>query len=330
MPNNRNRPPYTPKLNKKPLKPKDLGEQVSVLEFLADDIEASIRVDNYLHNRAPYHSRAFYQRMVTEGRVFINGCLAKKSSIKAKPGDLVLFHLPPELINDVAPKDIPLEIIFQDEHLVVLNKTPGFVVHPSGVHLSDTILNALHAKFKGQLKDDFPKIAHRIDKETSGVLVYSLSVQAVRELYFNFFDRKAKKIYLALVDGIPDFEEIEVTQPLKPTRDEVIKRSRVIVADNGKPSQTQFSVKKIFKEQNMTLIEARPRTGRMHQIRVHLQYLGLPIVDDPMYNPIQIKRVGRCCLHAYSLEMPHPVTGEKLLLKADLYADIAEYISKLK
>ncbi|MCR4428964.1 MAG: RluA family pseudouridine synthase [Caldiserica bacterium] len=271
-------------------------------------------------------SRAKAQGIFKKGKVLINGKGAKPSLI-LKGGEEISFSFPAGENGELKPADIPLDVIFEDQYLAVINKPPGLVVHPGAGRLSNTLVNALLFRFQLHLpgSDNRPGIVHRLDKDTSGLIIVAKDEIALSNLSLQFKERKIKKVYLALVHGVVGPEEGRIEVPLGRSP-----KDRKMVAPwiSGREAITEFIVKKRFSE--YTFLELRPHTGRTHQIRVHLSFIGHPVVGDPVYgkpNPWGIK--GQL-LHAFSLEFFHPISGKRLYFEAPLPDNFLRILECLK
>ena len=287
------------------------------------------RIDVFLAGLMNDFSRSYIQKGIEEGWVKVNGKFVKPN-YKLKKGDIVEAKIPAPKPLSVEPENIPLDIIYEDQDIIVVSKPRGMVVYPAPGNYSGTLVNALlyHTKdlsgINGVLR---PGIVHRLDKDTSGVIVVAKNDQAHRELVNQFKNKKVKKTYLAIVWGniLEDKATIEA-----PIGRHLIKRVEMAVnAKHGKEAITHFKVLERFGD--FTFVEVRIETGRTHQIRVHMSYIGHPIVGDPVYsrkkNPFKIK--GQA-LHAFRLGIYHPRKGEFMTFEAPLPDDFIEILNTLK
>lgn len=297
------------------------------LLFSEQDIE--LRLDKWLSLKYPMHSRTYFQGLIEEGAVLINGTSCKKRH-KPSVGDEieVCFALTKEISLD--PEEIPLDILYEDDDLLVINKPAGMVVHPAPGHPSGTFVNALlfHCKsLEKEMSDPLrPGIVHRLDKDTSGVLVAAKTSYAHRFLVSAFSERKVKKHYLAICLGHPSARKIEA--PL--ARHRTKRQEMAVCEEGGKPATTLLSVTDKGAHTSSLLIELI--TGRTHQIRVHLKHIGCPILGDPLYGqPFANTKYGaaRQMLHAKELSIPHPRTAEILTFKAPIPLDIQHFLDRL-
>jgi 23S rRNA pseudouridine1911/1915/1917 synthase len=280
--------------------------------------EAIDRLDRLLSQQYPAYSRTYFQYLIEQGFVLINGLPVKKKD-KPKLGDEIeiCFQLTPEI--SLKPENIPLDILYEDEHLLAINKPAGMVTHPAPGHYTGTFVHALlyHCKTLPMGDSLRPGIVHRLDKETSGVLLAAKTSQAHQKLVEMFCERKLDKSYLAICVGTPGNGIIEAPIKRHPT-----KRKEMCVDPTGKPATSITNV--LAFDGKLSLVEVKLITGRTHQIRVHLKHKGAPILGDPVYgSPAWNKQYDtpRQMLHAYRLSFSHPITGERINLKAPLTKD---------
>uniref|UniRef100_A0A7V3YNB8 Pseudouridine synthase n=1 Tax=Candidatus Caldatribacterium californiense TaxID=1454726 RepID=A0A7V3YNB8_9BACT len=282
------------------------------------------RVDVWLREHFPHLSRAFLARMVKEGYVSCNRIPLRRPSTLVRPGDLLEITWPQggELL--VLPEELPLDLLYEDDHLLVLNKRPGITVHPVSPFQRGTLVNVLVylrvplARYGAPLR---PGIVHRLDKDTSGVMVVAKSDLAYVELVRAFKNREVEKTYLAVVEG--EFREgCTVHLPIgRDTRNPL----RMAVQSGGKSAITR--VIPLVSGEGFSLLLVQPRTGRTHQIRVHLSALGTPIAGDVLYGS---QRSGefftRPALHAFTLAFRHPVSGRRMVFAAALPEDMRGFL----
>lgn len=286
------------------------------------------RIDKVLSELLPEVTRTTIQQWVKQEAVMVNDQVIK-ANYKVKAKDCIQIVIPEEEELKVEPENIPLEILFEDEDLLVLNKPSGMVVHPSKGHTSQTLVNALlyHVKNLSKMGEAFrPGIVHRIDKDTSGVLVVAKTSKAHLGLSEQLASHQMVRKYIALVEG--RFEHITgtVQAPLARNANNRLKRS---VEKHGKPAITHFTVLEQFPA--CALLELELETGRTHQIRTHMEYIGHPILNDPMYHPNgkQATEFGQY-LHAKSLGFIHPITKEALYFEGELPEEFANTLSTLR
>ena len=276
-----------------------------------------IRIDKYLGDTISDLSREMIIKLIKDGEVLVNGKNVK-SSYKATENDEVLINIPePKEIN-IVPQDIPLNIVYEDQDILVINKQKGLVVHPGNGNEDGTLVNAIMAYCKKDLSGIGgvirPGIVHRIDKDTSGILIIAKNDKAHLNISEQIKNHQVKKTYIALVRGIVKENEATINMPIgRSTKD----RTKMAVDRNGKEAITHFSVIKRYED--MTLLKVRIETGRTHQIRVHLSHIGYPIIGDNVYSNGKNKfNVVGQMLHSYEIEFTHPTTGKKMVLKAEL------------
>jgi 23S rRNA pseudouridine1911/1915/1917 synthase len=282
--------------------------------------EAGGRLDAFLAAHLPEVSRAQAARWIDEGAVLVNG-KAVKVSYKTQAGDLIAITPPPMKPTELIPEKIPLNIVFEDEDLLVVHKAKGMVVHPAPGARTGTLVHALLAHCKGKLSgiggEERPGIVHRLDKDTSGLLVVAKNDMAHRHLQEQIQSRTAKRTYIALVWGSPNFEEALIEAPIDRHPGD---RHKMAIHEPGEGRDAATDIKVLERLGPMTLIECRLRTGRTHQIRVHCQFAGYPVVGDSVYGGLRkldIETQGQA-LHACKLEFTHPRTGEPLVFEVPL------------
>lgn len=296
------------------------------------------RLDTFLRRNFPAISRGSIQRLIEEGHILINGQKTKPTHTP-RAGEVVQIEFPDAKPAEAKPEDIPLDIIYEDECLLVLNKPAGLVVHPAAGNEEHTLVNALLHHCKGGLSGiggvARPGIVHRLDKETSGCLVVAKNDDAHISLSAQFAGRSVEKIYLAIACGVMprDKGEIHAAIARHPTHR---KRMAVRDEDEGRAAHTDYRV--IERLNEATLVEAHLHTGRTHQIRVHFQHLGFPVAGDTTYGQRQSKRLAeltnyeapRVLLHAYKLTFMHPRTGKKMSFTAPWPADFEDALQFLR
>ncbi len=295
------------------------------------------RLDSFLRARFPAVSRGAIQRLIEEGHIRVNGKTVKPTHTP-RAGEEVRVHWPDARPAEARPEDMPLDILFEDAALLVLNKPPGLVVHPAAGHEEHTLVNALLHHCEGGLSGiggvARPGIVHRLDKETSGCLVVAKNDDTHLALSAQFADRKVDKFYHAIVCGELPRERGEIRAAIArhPSH-----RKRMAVDDaQGRESRTSYRVLERLK--SATLVEATLHTGRTHQIRVHFQHLGFPLVGDSTYGQRQNVRLkeltnyaaSRQMLHAAKLGFTHPRTGKRMNFEAPRPQDMSDALSALK
>jgi 23S rRNA pseudouridine1911/1915/1917 synthase len=315
----------------------DANDQ-SNLSFIVPEESAGQRLDAFLAGEITSWSRSRLQRLIDDGDVVVNG-RAAKSSYKLRPGDHVDAELTALPLAGFAPEDIPIEIVYEDDDLVVVNKPAGMVVHPAAGVASGTLANALAFHFqklssgKGEAR---PGIVHRLDKDTSGLLVVAKTESAHDDLANQFRDREVFKSYVALVHGQLVNDRGEIDQPIARDRRH---RTRMAVVRGGRTALSLYRVRQRF--DRFTVLDVELKTGRTHQIRVHLAWLKHPVVGDETYgggrdktivDPVirsRIAKLGRQFLHAEKLGFRHPRTAEFKKFSAPLPTDLSEFLDQL-
>ena len=295
-------------------------------KVIVNNDEKGNRIDAYLSKKFEDISRVTIQRLIEEEKILVND-KKTKSSYKVQENDVITME--EDKPKDIALKaqNIPIEVIYEDADIIVVNKPKGIVVHPANGNLDGTLVNAIMAICKDSLSgiggEIRPGIVHRIDKDTSGILIVAKNDKAHINLSEQIKEHKVKKVYIALVRGVVKENEATINMPIgRSTKD----RKKMAVTEKGKEAITHFKVIKRYPKENCTLLEVRIETGRTHQIRVHLAQIGYPIIGDTTYSNGKNKwNIEGQCLHANSLEFTHPTTGKKMKLEANL----PKYFEKL-
>ncbi len=297
-------------------------------EFIVKDDEVGKRIDSYLSNKDNEISRVAVQRLIKNDKILVNG-KSTKASYKVQKNDSIKVEEEKPKEISLKPQDIPVEIIYEDKDIIVVNKPKGMVVHPANGNPDGTLVNSLMSICKDSLSgiggEIRPGIVHRLDKDTSGVIVVAKNDKAHINLSEQIKNHEMEKTYIALVKGVVKANEATIDMPIgRSTKD----RKKMAVTKTGKNAITHFKVIKRF--HNYTLLEVKIETGRTHQIRVHLSQIGYPIVGDTTYsngkNEWEIK--GQC-LHAKSLKFKHPITGKEMFLEAKMPEYFEEVINEL-
>jgi 23S rRNA pseudouridine1911/1915/1917 synthase len=298
-------------------------------------IEGKVRLDRFLADQVPELSRSAAQRLIDAGQVTVNGEPARPS-YKLRPGEAIVVLLLAEEPPGLVPEAIPLSIVYEDQDLMVVDKPAGLVVHPAPGHPGGTLVNALlaHSPELAASGDERPGIVHRLDRDTSGLILVAKSEKIRRALQRQFQTRQVYKAYLALVDGHlqPAWGRIEAPLGRDPHH-----RQRMAVLSGGREALTEYHVLEQFAHTvgpaagEYTLVEAEPLTGRTHQIRVHMASIGHPVVGDAVYGRRKRRLpVPRQFLHASRLEFKHPRSGVRLALEAPLPQDLATVLALLR
>ncbi len=292
------------------------------LKITITNREARNRIDLAMMEFAPSKtSRTVIQNLIKIGKIRVNSRIVKPS-YKLKIGDIIEATFPPPEIPQINPEEIPLKVIYEDSSIIVINKQSGLVTHPTLKKTTGTLVNALLWYSRGSF---FPYIVHRLDKDTTGVIVVAKNPDVQRILSAQFKARKTSKMYLAIVSGAPHQREGEILAPI--ARNPQV-RTRMDVLNWGRPSHTIYKVIKKFG--TASLISVKIMTGRTHQIRVHMSYLGNPVLGDKIYgkknNDFDCQRQ---MLHAAVLEIDHPISGERMRFVAPLPDDFKQVLIKL-
>lgn len=292
------------------------------LELIAN--RAGVRLDKYVAEEYTELSRSYIQRLIVNGHVTVNNCVAK-GSLKLNVGDRVVLVIPPPIPSTPLPEEIPLVIVYEDNDLLVIDKPAGLTVHPAPGHPKHTLVNAVLAhcpdiEINGSVR---PGIVHRLDKNTSGLIIVAKNDAAHRDLSDQIKNRSVIKRYLVLVEGClsPDRGIIEAPIDRDPSH-----RKRMAVVSEGREAFTQYQVIKHM--DNYTLLEVTIKTGRTHQIRVHLSAIGFPVVGDEVYGRMS-PSLNRQFVHACYLGFKLPSSGEYIELRSDLPVDLEEALERI-
>ena len=300
------------------------------------------RVDKYLHGRFRNLSRHFLQAAIRSGSVKVNGNPVKPS-FRLTHHDIIEMVIPEPPSKEIEPEDIPLDILYEDEDVIVLNKPPNMIVHPARGNKRGTLVNAL-VHYSDQLSSGLgefrPGIVHRLDRNTTGVMVVTKHETAQWKIAKQFETRQIKKAYLAIIHGTPDLTADRISAPLGVHPK--IREKYAVRPESGKEAVTFYEVCEAFR--GFSLLKLEPRTGRTHQLRVHLSHLKHPIVADDMYGgrlvyPWQLADaeqtveepvIARCALHAWTLEFTHPTTEQRVRFEAPLPEDMRRLLDLLR
>ena len=282
------------------------------------------RIDAFISSIDEAYSRTAVQRLIDEENIIVNG-KKTKASYKVQVGDIIEIEaLPPKEIN-LEAEEIPLDIIYEDKDIIVVNKPKGMVVHPANGNPNGTLVNAVMSICKDSLSgiggELRPGIVHRLDKDTSGILIVAKNDKSHINLSEQIKNHEVKKTYIAIVRGLIKENEATINMPIgRSTKD----RKKMDVTEKGRNAVTHFKV--LARSDKNTLLEVNIETGRTHQIRVHLSHIGYPIIGDNVYSNGKNKwNIEGQCLHAWKLDFVHPITNEKMHLEAD----IPEYLKKI-
>ncbi|MCD5028430.1 RluA family pseudouridine synthase [Enterococcus asini] len=289
--------------------------------------EQSGRIDKVLSQELADYSRSQIQQWLKDERVMVNGTTVK-ANYKVKAGDQVTIIVPEPTVLELTPENIPLEIVYEDEDVAVVNKPQGMVVHPSAGHPNGTLVNALlfHIQNLSSINDVIrPGIVHRIDKDTSGLLMIAKNDFAHESLAKQLKEKTSLRKYVALIHGVIPHEKGVIDAPIGRSKTD---RKMQAVIEEGKPAVTHFQVLERFAD--FTLVELQLETGRTHQIRVHMKYIGYPLAGDPVYGPKKTLPGKGQFLHAQVLGFEHPRTGEFLTFTAPLPEVFQKTLEKLR
>jgi 23S rRNA pseudouridine1911/1915/1917 synthase len=293
--------------------------------------EGEGRLDKYLVSQMPDFSRSRLQALIKEGQVKVNGKAAAKAGMALSEGDQVELTLPPARPSDLLPEEIPLNILFESENLVVIDKPAGMVVHPAAGHQQGTLVNAVLGHdpgLEGIGGEQRPGLVHRLDKDTSGLILVAKNDHTMRWLQDQFRLRKVRKVYLALTDGVPPTPtgRIEAAIGRNPAQR---KQMAVVPDEKGRSASTEYRVLEQFPEH--TLFEVHPETGRTHQIRLHLAFLGCPVVADVVYGRRRPSLpLKRHFLHAARLTILLPGEASPRTFESPLPQELQSVLDNLR
>lgn len=288
--------------------------------------EADIRLDKMMTSLIPGESRQNIQKWIKAGHIMVGGEERKPNHI-CLSGEVVSWSLPAEEKRDILPEAIPLDIVYEDDSLIVINKPKGMLVHPTKQVWNGTLVNALmyHSPHLSDLSgEDRPGIVHRLDKDTSGLLVIAKHNSVHEYLKKQFQEQQVKRVYEAVVHGVMQHNNAIIKAPIGRNPQN---RLQMAVVDDGKYAETHFSVMKHFNQH--THVECELKTGRTHQIRVHMKYINHPVVGDPIYVRKKSTLINGQALFAKKLAFIHPVTTEKLSFDLHMPAEFSALLQKL-
>ena len=308
----------------------------SIANGISDEREILIITENEAGQRADVAlaamlelTRSNMQKLLDEGRA-VKGAKVIKSNYKLKLGDEIIVTLPEPQPLDVQPENIPLDIIYEDEDVVVVNKARGMVVHPAAGNYSGTLVNALlyHCKnlsgINGVIR---PGIVHRLDKDTSGIMICAKNDVAHVSLSEQIQSKAAQRTYLAVVRGNIKTDSGVIETQI--ARDKDDRKKMAVVKEGGRNAVTEYEVMERFGK--YTIVKCKLKTGRTHQIRVHMEYLGYPLVGDPKYSPMKTPfSINGQALHSLTLAFDHPRTGERMEFEAKLPEDLHKVVTRLR
>ncbi|CCY88719.1 pseudouridine synthase [Mycoplasma sp. CAG:956] len=285
-----------------------------------------VRIDKYIADNTDY-SRNLILNLIKNGDILVNDSKIKPS-YKVKQGDKITINNVKTDTEDITPWDYPLDIVFEDDDIIIINKPSGMVVHPGNGNKDHTLVNALKS-YTDKLSDingvERLGIVHRIDKDTSGLIMIAKTNKAHEILGEYFKEHSIKREYIALLCGIFPHDTATIDAPIG--RDEKNRLRMTVTPNNSKKAITHLEVLKRYKA-GYTLVKARLETGRTHQIRVHTKYIGYPVYNDPVYSNKSTDDFGQF-LHSYSMEFIHPITKEKMYFKRDVPKYFKDFLDKL-
>ena len=284
----------------------------------------NIRIDQYLTEELDI-SRSKVQKLIKEEKVSVNGKVIS-NNYKVKINDEIDVEDELDFEINITAENIPLNIVYEDEYLLIVNKESGMVVHPAPGNYSGTLVNALMGKFNLSNDKIRPGIVHRIDKDTSGLLVVAKDDKTHELLGDMIKNKDVERIYVALVDGVIKHETGTIDAPIG--RDPNNRQKMKVTDENSKEAKTHFRVLKRYK--NHTLIECKLETGRTHQIRVHMNYINFPICNDPVYGRGKKKTPFGQLLHSKSIRFTHPITKKEIYFETDIPEEFKEYLKNIE
>lgn len=315
------------------------------------------RIDQFLTDRIAYLSRSGVQKLIAEGLVSVNG-KPTKSSYHPRNGDVIEMVAPPEPVNEIVPENIPLEIVYEDDHLMAINKQAGLVVHPARGVWTGTLVNGLvyYGKKWSTLNGEWrPGILHRLDKNTTGIMLIAKSDEAHWRVARQFENRTIQKTYMSVNHGVPQLLSDTIDMPIG--KDRYVRERQAVrkIENGGRSAITHYQIQETFPAPaeivlhnsehandyknplppgEFSLIKLTPKTGRTHQLRVHLSHMGFPMVGDTMYGGRIVEigdfRFSRQALHAYEITFMHPILLTPMTLNAPLPPDITELLRLLR
>ena len=296
--------------------------------IIVDEDTTKKRIDTYLSEKEEY-SRMAIQRLINDGKIIVNGKKIK-ASYKVQNGDKIKIEEEKPKEIELKAQNIPLEVLYEDNDIIVVNKPKGMVVHPANGNPDGTLVNAIMAICKDSLSgiggEIRPGIVHRLDKNTSGAIIIAKNDKAHIALSNQLKNHEIKKTYFALVRGIVKESNATINMPIARSKND---RKKMAVDKNGKEAITHFKVLKRFDD--CTLLEVNIETGRTHQIRVHLSHIGYPIIGDDVYSNGKNRwNVKGQCLHAKSLDFKHPITGKQIHIEAPLPKYFTDILKELE
>ena len=304
-----------------------MDEQKDIFEFTVTDEYDGMRIDKLISELIDSFSRTYIKKLIDDKKVICNDKIAK-ASLRVSENDHIVMEIPPIEIPKIVPQDIPLDIIYEDNDVAVINKPKGMVVHPAAGHYENTLVNAIMYHCRDNLSGINgvmrPGIVHRIDKDTTGSVIICKNDNSHREIAKQLKDHSINRVYHAICYGVIKEDEGFVEAPIGRSSND---RKKMAVVSDGKYAYTHYRVLKRFEEDGFTYIECKLKTGRTHQIRVHMSHIGHPLLGDETYasgRKSKFKTDGQC-LHAKTLGFIHPTKKEYI----ETDAPLPEYFSHL-
>ena len=295
---------------------------MEILNYVVSDGQSGIRIDRYLSDSNEDLSRSYIQKLLKEQKVTVQGIFVK-ANYKVQAGDVITVEVPDMTEPDILPEDIPLDILYEDEDLLVLNKPAGMPIHPSLNNYTNSMANALAYYFQSQGKPFIFRCCNRLDRDTSGLTIVSKHLVSGSILSDMTKYREVHREYLAIARGSVTPSEGTIQAPLGRKGGTIIERT--VDWEHGEDAVTHY---KVVKEANgHSLVSLRLETGRTHQIRIHMKYLGYPLIGDYLYNP-DMEYMTRQALHSHHMEFTHPITGEHMSFTAPLPEDMARVMQE--
>ena len=302
------------------------------MEFIVSNEDVAKRLDIYLSEKIEDATRSYIKTLIDDGNIIVNGKVVK-SGYKIKLGDSISVTMIEKVKEDIKAEDIPLDIVYEDDDIIIVNKPKGMVVHPANGNYTGTMVNSLMHSHEGKLSSINgiirPGIVHRIDKDTSGILVVAKTDNAHKKLSEQFKVHSIKRKYIALVKGIIKEDSVTIDEPIG--RSQKDRKKMAVTNKNARNAVTHISVLKRFYTSNVTLIQAELETGRTHQIRVHMSYLHHPLVGDEVYGKKDPNfKVEGQMLHAKYLGFIHPATSKFVEFDSELPKYFEDILTKLE
>lgn len=301
-----------------------------IVEILVDEARAGERLDRIIAEKADELTRSYAQKLIKEGRVKVDGYVVEDKNFKVQPEQALEIELPEPETLDLEPEDIPLDVIYEDEDLLVVNKPKGMVVHPAPGNYRGTLVNALlhHcgqrlSSINGTIR---PGIVHRLDKDTSGLLIVAKNDFAHKSLAAQIKEHSFSREYEAVVYGVLKNDSGTIDAPIG--RHKYDRKKMAVTQENSRNAVTHYEV--LARYRGFTHIRLKLETGRTHQIRVHMAYIGHPVAGDPVYGPIRlIKELHGQCLHARHIGFVHPRTAQYMSFESELPGYFKDFLRKL-